>query len=208
MIQSRKKENQLEAGKLAGSRKVPDSFKEATTRILTDMCEKMNMRELRILACHPIGGPALQLFLQLELSGAGDETKKGRKRNKFKPQNQETLLKMLLGGEESNEESALSFLQSLCYDSVGSHLLETIIMSSNQQKFDELYEAYFKGHVVSMARNEQASYAAVRIVERLVGDQLTEIIDALIPSVSKLLGTLCHFFYDNIQRLMVVGDTC
>lgn len=193
MIQSRKKENSLEAGKLAENRKVPNSFKEATTRILTNMCEKLNMRELRILAFHPVGSPALQFFLRLELVGASG--KKGRKRSKCEPQNQKTLLKMLLNGEESDEDnSASSFLQSLFYDSVGSHLLETIIISSNQQTFDELYETYFKERVVSLARNEQASHVAVRIVGRLVGNQLMEFIEALIPSVSQLLGTLLPLF--------------
>lgn len=157
------------------------------------MCEKLNMRELRILAFHPVGSPALQFFLRLELVGASG--KKGRKRSKCEPQNQKTLLKMLLNGEESDEDnSASSFLQSLFYDSVGSHLLETIIISSNQQTFDELYETYFKERVVSLARNEQASHVAVRIVGRLVGNQLMEFIEALIPSVSQLLGTLLPLF--------------
>lgn len=191
LIQSRKKENQLEAGKLAGNRRIPDSFMKATTRILTNMSVKMNVRELRILALHPVGSPALQFFVWLELAGASDDTKKSRKRNKREPQSHKTLLKMLLSGDESGgEESASSFLQSLFYDSVGSHLLETIIMSSSEQTFDELYETYFRERVVSLARNEQASYAAARIVGRLAESQLTEIIEALVPSVSKLLGTL------------------
>ena len=164
---------------------------KATTRILTNMSVKMNVRELRILALHPVGSPALQFFVWLELAGASDDTKKSRKRNKREPQNHKTLLKMLLSGDESGgEESASSFLQSLFYDSVGSHLLETIIMSSSEQTFDELYETYFRERVVSLARNEQASYAAARIVGRLAESQLTEIIEALVPSVSKLLGTL------------------
>lgn len=177
LIQSKKKENQLETGKLAEERKVPDSFREATTRVLSAVQEKMGVRELRILAVHPVGSPTLQFLLRLELA----DTQVDNKRN--------TLLKKLLSGEEDEgDSSAASFLQNLFYDSVGSHLLESIVQSANKKTFDELYDTYFRGRIASLARNDTASFIAQRVVERLDGKQLEAVLQTLVPLVLNLLG--------------------
>lgn len=182
LIQSRKKENQLETDQLAEERRVPDSFKEATSRILSTIAEKIGVRELRILATHPVGSPTLQFLLRLELS-------KNSKKQKDEAPNRKTLLHKLLGGEESEgDDSASAFVQSLFYDSVGSHVLETVIRFSDERTFDELYSEYFKDRLSSMARNETASFVAVKVVERLDGKQLESLMGNLIPLVPNLIG--------------------
>lgn len=189
LIQSRNKENKLETDKLAEERRVPDSFKEATDRILKAIGEKTRVRELRILATHPVGSPTLQFLLRLELSSAEATGKKSKKHQKD-TLSQTTLLSKLLDGEESEgDTSASAFLQNLFYDSVGSHVLEAVIQSSNQMTFERLYDQYFKDRLPSMSRNETASFVAVKAVGRLGGKQLEVLIDGLVPLVSNLLGT-------------------
>jgi len=189
LIQSRSKENKLETDKLVEERRVPDSFKEATGRILKTISEKIGVRELRILATHPVGSPTLQFLLQLELSSAEATGKKSRKHQKD-TLSQTTLLSKLLDGEESEgDTSASAFLQNLFYDSVGSHVLEAVIQFSNQTKFEVLYSSYFKDRLPSMSRNETASFVAVKVVDRLDEKQLEALVDGLVPLVPNLLGT-------------------
>ncbi|RPB18952.1 ARM repeat-containing protein [Terfezia boudieri ATCC MYA-4762] len=187
LIQSRNKENKLETDKLAGERRVPDSFEEATGRILKTISEKIGVRELRILATHPVGSPTLQFLLQLELSSTevtGRKSKKDQKDTLSKS----TLLSKLLGGEESEgNTSASAFLQNLFYDSVGSHVLEAVIQFSDQTTFAVLYDKYFKDRLPSMSRNETASFVAVKVVDRLDEKQLEALIGGLVPLVPNLL---------------------
>ncbi|KAF8436773.1 armadillo-type protein [Terfezia claveryi] len=187
LIQSRNKENKLETDKLAGEMRVPDSFEEATDRILQTISEKIGVRELRILATHPVGSPTLQFLLQLELSST-EATGRKSKNHQKDTLSQSTLLSKLLGGEESEgDTSASAFLQNLFYDSVGSHVLEAVIQFSNQPTFAGLYDKYFKERLPSMSRNETASFVAVKVVDRLDGKQLEALIDALVPLVPNLL---------------------
>lgn len=188
LIQSRSKENKLETDKLAEERKVPDSFKEATSRILKTISEKIGVLELRILATHPVGSPTLQFLLRLELSSADSTRKKGRKQQND-TLSQGTLLSKLLGGEGAEDTNSSAFLQSLFYDTVGSHVLETVIQFSNQTTFKGLYDEYFKDRLPSMSRNETASFVAVKAVDRLDEKQLEALIDGLVPLVPNLLGT-------------------
>ncbi|KAF8458249.1 armadillo-type protein [Kalaharituber pfeilii] len=191
LIQSRRKENQLETDKLAEDRKVPDSFKEATSRILSSMQEKLSVRELRILSTHPVGSPTLQLLLRIELTNTSlNKVKKHKNKNKdiSGSNSKNTLLSKLLNGQEEGDASATSFLQDLFYDSIGSHLLETIVQFSNQATFEELYNTYFKNKIGSMARNETASFVVQKVVTRLEGEKLQDAMDAVIPLVPNLLG--------------------
>jgi len=184
LISGKGKENQLQPDVLGEDRVVPYSFTEATERILKGLSEKLSIREIRILATHQVGSPTLQLFLRIELADA----RKGGKKDKKKLAKNTLLAKLLSSDEDEEESVAGSFLQNLFYDSVGSHLLETVIQCSNQVTFEQLYNTYFKERFAALARNDTASFVAQKIVDRLEGEQLQAAMDSVIPLVPNLLG--------------------
>jgi nucleolar protein 9 len=203
LIQSKKKENiPLSSENIPKEVQgqisvVPQSFHEAVGTVLSKVNNEFSTEELRSLAVHQIGSPALQIMLQLEMG-----LSKKERRNKEKAGG--TLLSRLTGvrqeeasaekkededGEEGEgAENERSFFQNLFYDSIGSHLAESMLRCAPKRDFNLLYRRFIKLRLGSLARNETAAFVVQRVLERLPKEALEEAVTEILPQVSGLIG--------------------
>ena len=184
LIRSKKAENITSAGlkptsnsASVRSRTVPKSFNHTLDHMISGMVAGLETTYLRALATHPTGNPVLQLLIELELSRSG----------KTKAKDPASLFRKLLPDDPPQEgtESA-SFVNGLLYDTVGSRLLETIIQFAPGKTFKSLYKSMFRERLGSLARNEIASYPAIKVLERLSKDEVQYAVAQICP----LIGTL------------------
>lgn len=185
LIRSKKAENITSARSTmdannanAGHRTVPSSFNDALAHMISSMVATLDTTYLRALATHPTGNPVLQLLLELELSRPG----------KTKAKDPASLFRKLLPDDppEEGTESA-SFINGILYDSVGSRLLETIIKHAPGKTFKRIYRSLFRERLGSLARNEIASYPAIKILERLSKEELYHAIEQICPLIGALV---------------------
>ena len=185
LLQSKKKENISKTVKNSNpveskgsSRIVPDSFLAALDKMISGTVTLLDTTYLRALACHPIGNPVLQLFLDLEFSRAG--------RQKAKEEN--SLFRKLLPDDPSQEGTdTVSFINHLLYDSVGSRLLEVIVRLAPGKTFKALYRGLFQDKLGTIAKNETASFVVIRILERLNKEDLHQAVEQLSPQFGLLV---------------------
>ena len=160
------------------SRTVPNSFNDALDHMTSSMVAGLDTTYLRALATHPTGNPVLQLLIELELSRSG----------KTKAKDPASLFRKLLPDDppEEGTESA-SFINGLLYDMVGSRLLEIIIQFAPGKTFKSLYKSLFRERLGSLARNEIASYPAIKILERLSKEELQYAVAQICPLIGALI---------------------
>lgn len=161
------------------TRKVPKSFTEALRRLISTAVSSIDTTYLRALATHPIGNPILQLILRLELTGtknsSGDDGQK--------------LLDKLLPDEELDADSESGkFVQGLMYDPTGSHLVEALVQHLPGKLFKKLYKNVLKDRMGNLAKNDIASYVAIKALERIGKDDLAEARDKIVPEVQGLIN--------------------
>lgn len=162
-------------------RVVPESFTLAVQKILEDTITSMDSTALRVLATHPTGNPVLQLLIELDISLNG--------KNKEK-KDQLLLLKLLPGAPESlsdNSTPASDFVNSMMYDTVGSRLLETIITHAPAKIFKALNSHFFSPRINVYVRNDVACYPAIKALNRMSKDDLTEAVKKIVPEMSKIV---------------------
>lgn len=207
LIQSRKKENiSLSSETISRESRdhisaVPQSFHEAVGKLLSTVCIVYSTEGLRALAVHQIGSPVLQIMLQLEMGLSKKERRK-------KERTEGTLLSKLTGVMQKDEaptaaediaedgkeweEQERNFFQNLLYDSVGSHLAESIMRHAPKRDFNLLYGRFIKSRLGSLARNETAAFVVQRVIEKLPKEGLEEAIKEILPQVPSLVGALAH----------------
>lgn len=165
-------------------RVVPESFTLAVQKILEDTTATMDSTALRVLATHPTGNPVLQLLIELDISLNGkDKTKK----------DQLLLLKLLPGAPETlsdNSTPASDFINSMMYDAVGSRLLETIITHAPAKIFKALNSHFFGPRIQTYVRNDVACYPAIKALNRMSGDDLTEAVKKIVPEIAKVVAAM------------------
>ncbi|KAL8794007.1 MAG: hypothetical protein Q9195_003413 [Heterodermia aff. obscurata] len=185
LIKSKKAENVSSAGlnstsnnAIMRSRTVPSSFNDALDHMISSMVAGLDTTYLRALTTHPTGNPVLQLLIELELSRSG----------KTKAKDPASLFRKLLPDDPPQEgtESA-SFVNGLLYDTVGSRLLETIIQFAPGKTFKSLYKSLFRERLGSLARNEIASYPAIKILERLSKEEVQYAVAQICPLIGSLI---------------------
>ena len=185
LIKSKKAENINSAGLKSASmnatmrsRTVPNSFNDALDRMISSMVGGLDTTYLRALATHPTGNPVLQLLIELELSRSG----------KTKAKDPASLFRKLLPDDPPQEGTgSASFVNGLLYDTVGSRLLETIIQFAPGKTFKSLYKSLFRERLGSLARNEIASYPAIKILERLSKEEVQYAVAQICPLISALI---------------------
>ena len=183
VLASRKKEkigvySNSEENIPVASRKVPPSFNEALSRLISSSVSTLDTTYIRALATHPTGNPTLQLLLRLELVSGG----------KSKAKHADSVLHRLLPDESLEEDSeGAKFVQGLMYDPTGSRLLETIIQNAPGKMFKRLYGNLLKQRMGAMAKNDIASYVAIRVLERLSKEDLQSARDEILSEVSTLV---------------------
>lgn len=226
LIQSRKKEN-IPMNTENVSKEVtnqiavvPQSFHEAVGKVLAVANEEFTTEELRMLAVHQIGSPALQIMLQLEMVLSKKERRTREKAGG-------TLLGKLTGVTQKDEAAIVaeegaatkeegssadkgknadverSFFQNLLYDSVGSHLAESMMRSAPKKDFNMLYRRFIKPRLGSLARNETAAFVVQRVLEKLPKEGLEEAIKEILPQVPGLVGLL----FTSISRHYCANDS-
>ncbi|KAI8631500.1 pumilio-family RNA binding repeat domain-containing protein [Xylariaceae sp. FL1651] len=164
-------------------RAVPNSFNLAAKKVIADSVAGMSPTELRVLATHPTGNPVLQLLLELDITlnpKAGDES------------GNMTLLWHLLPGAPASltdpTTPASDFVNSMLYDTIGSRLLETLIVHCPGKIFKALYKHVFGPRMHSLLRNDIASYPAIRVLNRLSKEDLITVVKQTLPELGKLVG--------------------
>ncbi|KAK6360744.1 Nucleolar protein 9 [Orbilia blumenaviensis] len=166
IVHSKKKENiSASVKKTDGSegqaRPVPESFREALSKIINTITGDINRESIRNLATDPLGSPTLQLLIELDL---------GRSR-KHKTKIEESLVGKLMLQRPEDEERDLdatkSFVKMLLSDTVGSHLLERVMTCVPKKTFNQLYCQYFKGGLGGLAVSETASYVVIKVLDKL-----------------------------------------
>lgn len=160
-------------------RSVPESFKFAVEKILSDTVATMDTSFIRILATHPTGNPTLQLLLELEFTNA--KSKKGAESEK-------SIISALLPDDITTEGSDSSvFINGIIYDAIGSRLLETICAYAPGKLFKQIYNSTFKDRIAGLARNEISSYVVIRVLQRLSKEDLEEAVEQLTPQILGLV---------------------
>ncbi|KIV96380.1 hypothetical protein PV10_00261 [Exophiala mesophila] len=157
---------------------VPKTFSQALSQLINSAVTSLDTTYLRALATHPTGNPVLQLLLQLEFSAPKSK------------QAESSALYQKLFPDESLEEDTESakFISGLLYDPTGSHLVETLVQKLPGKKFKPLYKNVLKPKLANMAKNDIASYVAIRVLERLGKDDLQEAKELLLPEMSTLVS--------------------
>lgn len=191
---------------------VPQSFHEAVNKVLAAVNDEFSTEELRMLAVHRIGSPALQIMLQLEMGLS-------KKDRRTKEKAGGSLLAKLTGVTQKDEAAAVaaetaaavkqedvdgvkqedadeegpgverSFFQNLLYDPVGSHLAESLMRFAPKKDFNMLYKRFIKPRLGSLARNETAAFVVQRVLEKLTKEGLEEAVKEILPQVPGLVGT-------------------
>ncbi|KAI1486470.1 pumilio-family RNA binding repeat domain-containing protein [Biscogniauxia mediterranea] len=190
LIHSKRKEKISAPWSFGGSpelnsqmRAVPNSFNLAAKKIIADSVSSMSITELRVLATHPTGNPALQLFLELDISL---NAKSGNEQGDM------SLLWRLLPGAPASlgdpTTPASDFVNSMLYDPIGSRLLETLITHCPGKLFKALYKNIFASRIHSLLRNDIASYPAICILNRLSKEDLSVAVHNSLPELSKMVG--------------------
>ena len=160
-------------------RRVPKSFKQALTNLIQSTVSSLDTTYLRALATHPTGNPVLQLLLRLELTLKG----------KNQPAGAMSMFKKLLPDEDLEDDSESSkFIVGLLYDPVGSHLVEILVQCLSGKVFKKLYKNVLKPRLANMVKNEIASYVAIKVLERLGKDDLSEARDEISPELPLLVS--------------------
>ncbi|KAK4954065.1 Nucleolar protein 9 [Elasticomyces elasticus] len=184
LLRSKKKENiaihgvERPDGAKDTKRAVPKAFTEALERMMNDSIAGLNTDNLRALATHQLGNPALQLLLKLELTHFGKQRAK----------DEMSIVRTLLPDDPITEDSgSASFINGLIYDPIGSHLLETIIEFAPGKMFKNLYKEFFRDRLLSMARNDIAGYVVCKILERLSREDLLHAHESILPQIPSLL---------------------
>jgi nucleolar protein 9 len=182
MLASKRKENLAENQSpqaTAVNRKVPKSFLRAMSSLSSAAVLSLDTTYLRALATHPTGNPVLQLLLRLELK----HSDKGRALD------EKSLFHRLVAPDtlEEEESEAAKFVSGLTYDPTGSRLIEVLVVEAPGKVFKKLYKGIWKDRMPNMAKNEIASFVAIKIIERLGKDELLAFRDSILPEVDLLL---------------------
>ncbi len=188
LLASKKKENITTPGFKSSAeelsleaRAVPDSFKYAIDKFISDTSAILDETSIPVLSCHPTANPALQLLLELELT-------RTTKKKDLAPQCSGTILeKMLPDPIEAEGSKSAIFLNGLVYEAIGSRLLETLVTYAPGKLFKQIYRAIFKDRIGSLARNEIASYIVVKVLERVSREDLEDAATSIIPQVGNLV---------------------
>ncbi|RMZ88062.1 hypothetical protein DV736_g4711, partial [Chaetothyriales sp. CBS 134916] len=182
LVASRKKEKldpHMEADTFPSTtRAVPKSFTKALSSVINVAVSKTDTTWLRALATHPTGNPVLQLLLKLELLHS----------DKAQIQKDTSLFHKLLPLESIEDGGeTVKFLLGLTYDSTGSHLVEVLVQHLSGNIFKKLYKNVWKDQMARMAKNQVSGYVAMRILERIGKDDLSDARQAIIPELPTLL---------------------
>ncbi|KAI9798596.1 MAG: Nucleolar protein 9 [Piccolia ochrophora] len=165
----------------ANERAVPASFPKHLGKFTSDIITGLSSTELRALAIHPTGSPALQLLLELRYHGPLDQ---------LPTADNDLLSKLLPDDLEREGNESLNFFNGLVYDSVGSHLAESIVTNAPAKRFKVLYRTFFKPRLEKLVKNETASYVVRATLCRLSAKDLEGAVSLVVPQIPMLLQQL------------------
>ncbi|ELR02918.1 RNA binding [Pseudogymnoascus destructans] len=188
LLQSRKKENITTPGFKSSAeelsleaRAVPSSFQDAVNKFISDTSDILDETSIPVLSCHETANPALQLLLELELT-------RPTKTKDLAPDASGSILKKLLPDNIETEGSkSAAFVSGLIYESIGSRLLETLVMYAPGKLFKQIYRSTFKDRIGALARNEIATYVVIKVLERVSREDLEEAATSIIPQIPNLI---------------------
>ena len=185
LLQSKKKENnetvrgdqklQVQAQQ---QRTVPDSFHDVLGQINSGMVGGLDPNYLRALALQPLANPVLQLLLEIEFMESGKQRAK----------DENSLFRKLIAGEALDiDHPNIAFLKGLLYDSVGSHLLETILQYAPGKSFKAIYNSLLRDDLSSIIKNETAGFVVIKTLERLSSEDLREAAENICSEIPLLV---------------------
>ncbi|KAJ2904581.1 putative pumilio-family RNA binding repeat domain-containing protein [Zalerion maritima] len=169
------------------TRRVPESFGLAASKIIEDSTGGMDTTTLRVMARHPIGNPTLQLLLDLDILLTKDT-----KNKKDESEGGPILLATMLPGAPKSlsdpESAATDFVKTLIFDQLGSRLLEVLIAKCPGKIFKPIFSSILKPRMDTYVKNETAAYTIMKALCRLNKADLEEsfeIIEPLVPILAQ-----------------------
>lgn len=186
LVKSRKKETidvadldrKPDEASHASLRVVPESFTTSLDSLIKESIGDLDSSYLRALATHPIGNPALQSLLRLDLTHFG----------KTRAKDTTSIIQKLIPPEALSEGSeGATFINGLMYDPIGSRLLETIVEFCPGKIFKALYRQFFRERIGSLARNEISAYVIIKLLGRLSADDLRDALARILPQFPSLI---------------------
>lgn len=159
-------------------RATPESFTTALDNLIQESIGGLDTTFLRALATHPLGNPALQSLLRLDLTHFG----------KTRAKDAGSIISKLIPLESLTEGTeTAAFVNGLLYDPIGSRLLETVVEFAPGKLFKPLYRDFFRTRIGSLARNEISAYVVLKVLARLSADDLRPAADAILPQFPSLI---------------------
>ena len=159
-------------------RPVPAAFEIAVDKIIAGTVANLDTANLRMLSTHPIANPVLQLLLELEITRSGKQSAR----------DPNSLFQKLVPDDplvEGTESAA--FINNLVYDTIGSRLLEVIVIHAPGKMFKGLYKCSFRDKLGDLAKNEVAAFVVIRVIERLNRDDLQMAVGQICPHIDALI---------------------
>jgi nucleolar protein 9 len=160
-------------------RAVPESFRFAISKIISDTVAGLDTSFIHVLATHPTGNPTMQLLLELEFTQ--------QDKQKPSPETPSIIHKLFPDDMSAPDSKSASFINGLIYEPIGSRLLETIVTFAPGKLFKQIYRTTFKERIGSLARNETASFVVIKVLERLSKADLEEAATNIIPQIPGLI---------------------
>lgn len=124
----------------------PESFKVILDDILKHFYKNCEPRAIRNMAVNSIASPVIQLII------------------KYRPKDE--FIKILLDLDNDNNNKS-GYVSAMITDKVGSHLLEKIITSSNEEIIEEFYFKYIETNLLEYVRSSTANFVVQQIIEKL-----------------------------------------
>ncbi|PRT55963.1 Nucleolar protein 9 [Wickerhamiella sorbophila] len=146
-------------------RQVPSTFTEASNEILTDLTQGLDSSKARNLAIDPLTSPLYQVVVRIQSS-----------RSYF------TFVDLCLTGEGSE-----AFYQHTTSDAVGTHFLQSCLMSLPRKKLLNIYQTRFKGNLVKMACSDNGNFVVQSLLKSKLGPK-NEVVAELLSETPKILA--------------------
>ncbi|KAJ3083136.1 Nucleolar protein 9 [Rhizoclosmatium hyalinum] len=147
------------AAGISKKRKVPPSFQQVLESISQSVLDSLSEYEIRSFAGHAVANPVLQILVSIKPAGQG-------------------LIRSIM---EIDSDKGYAFMGSLITDTVGSHLVEKILVNASPKDFHTLYTRHFKGNLTSLASHPIANFVIQHLIQNTRnGLQLRVLMDELL----------------------------
>ncbi len=138
-------------------RVVPDGLRSMRVKIRENLTRRLGGNEWRAMGVNSVGGPAVQILLELEAEDG-------------KCEQEGSILDHLTSGlisTTTDEPEAQDYIPSLLRDTHGSHLLQAMLEYSPKTSFDKIWKVYFISRIGKLAGHPTGNFVVASGIGRL-----------------------------------------